>query len=299
MPALIDRLARTSLRLQGYRSRSLSTSVGEVHVLEAEGRGSLLTLVLLHGFSSAGVHYFPLLHLLRRRVRRIVLPDLPAHGFSSTPRGGVRGKTLLDGLTEALDQVIEEPAILFGNSLGGVAAIRYALARPERVRGLILCSPTGAAMDADEIARFSALFRIDSHDKALHFVDRVMSKSGPMRQLLAWGLRRKFQNPEMLALIDSITPADMLDPAELRGLRPPTLLLWGQDERLLPTSHLEFFRQNLPPHARVEEPFGVGHTPYLEDPARLARDILRFAEEVTRAGPLSRNERWPSSADRA
>ncbi|MEP7120453.1 MAG: alpha/beta hydrolase [Byssovorax sp.] len=241
--------------------------------------------MLLHGFSSAGVHYFPLLHLLRPRVRRIVLPDLPAHGFSSTPHGGIRGETILDGLTEALDQVIEEPAILFGNSLGGVAAIRYALARPERVRGLILCSPTGAAMNAEEIARFSELFRIDSHGKALDFVDRVMSKSGPMRQLLAWGLRRKFQNPEMLELIDSITPADMLDPAELRTLKPPTLLLWGREERLLPTSHLEFFRRNLPPHARIEEPIGVGHTPYLEDPARLARDILRFAAEVTRPRP--------------
>ena len=285
MPALTDRLARTSLRLQGYRSRSLSTSVGQVHVLETEGRGSLPTLVLLHGFSSAGVHYFPLLHLLRRRVRRIVLPDLPAHGFSSTPPGGIRGETLLGGLTEALDQVIAEPVILFGNSLGGVAAIRYALARPERVRGLILCSPTGAAMDADEIAEFSALFRIESHGAALEFVDRVMSKSGPMRQLLAWGLRRKFKNPEMRELIDSITPADMLDPVELRGLRPPTLLLWGREERLLPASHLEFFRKNLPPHARIEEPFGVGHTPYLEDPARLARDILRFAEEVTKIRP--------------
>jgi pimeloyl-ACP methyl ester carboxylesterase len=270
--------------LQGYRSRSISTSVGEVHVLEAEGRGPLPTLVLLHGFSSAGVHYFPLLHLLRRRVRRIVLPDLPAHGFSASPRGGVRGETILDGLTEALDRVIApgEPAIVFGNSLGGVAAIRYALARPERVRGLILCSPTGAAMDADEIAEFSRLFRIDSHGKALDFVDRVMSKSGPMRQLLAWGLRRKFQAPEMQALIASIKPEDMLDPAELRTLRPPTLLLWGRDERLLPTSQLEFFRENLPPHARIEEPFGVGHTPYLEDPARLARDILRFAETVVR-----------------
>lgn len=287
MPALTDRLARTSLHFQGYRSRTIPTSVGEVHVLETEGRGTLPTLVLLHGFSSAGVHYFPLLHSLRRRVRRIVLPDLPAHGFSGTPRGGIRGETLLGGLTEALDAVLDEPAVLFGNSLGGIAAIRYALARPARVRGLILCSPTGAAMDAAEIAEFSAIFRIDSHDAALDFVDRVMAKRSALRHALAWGVRRKFRNPEMRALIDSITPADMLDPAELRTLRPPTLLLWGRDERLLPTSQLEFFRKNLPAHARVEEPLGFGHTPYLEDPARLARLILRFAEEVSRSHPPS------------
>ena len=282
MPALTDRLARTSLKLQGYRSRTLPTSVGEVHVLETEGRGPLPTLVLLHGFSSAGVHYFPLLHSLRPHVRRIVLPDLPAHGFSGTPRDGIRGETLLDGLTEALDSVLDEPAILFGNSLGGIAAIRYTLARPARVRGLILCSPTGAAMDKAEIATFAAMFRIDSHDDALDFVDRVMATRSAMRQVLAWGLRRKFQRPEMRALIDSITPSDMLDPEQLRALRPPTLLLWGRSERVLPTSHLEFFRKHLPPHARVEEPLGFGHTPYLEDPARLARAILRFAEEITR-----------------
>jgi len=282
VPALTDRLVRASLVLQGYRSRTIPTSVGEVHVLEADGRGKLPTLVLLHGFSSAGVHYFPLLHSLRRRFQRIVLPDLPAHGFSGTPRGGVRGETLQGGLTEALDAVLNEPAILFGNSLGGVAAIRYALARPARVRGLILCSPSGAAMDADEIARFAGMFRIDSHGAALDFIDRVMAKRSAMRQVLAWGLRRKFQNPEMRALIDSIKPEDMLDPVELRTLRPPTLLLWGRDERILPASHLEFFRKNLPPHARVEEPQGFGHSPYLEAPGRLSGDILRFAEDVTR-----------------
>jgi pimeloyl-ACP methyl ester carboxylesterase len=256
-----------------------------VHVLEASGRGKLPTLVLLHGFSSAGVHYFPLLHSLRRRFRRIVLPDLPAHGFSGTPRGGVRGETLQGGLTEALDAVLDEPVILFGNSLGGIAAIRYALARPARVRGLLLCSPSGAAMDADELARFAGMFRIESHGAALDFIDRVMARPSAMRQVLAWGLRRKFQNPEMRALIDSITPDDMLDPVELRGLRPPTLLLWGRDERILPASHLAFFREHLPPHARVEEPHGFGHSPYLEAPARLSGDILRFAEDVTR-GPL-------------
>ncbi len=251
-------------------------------MLEADGRGKLPTLVLIHGFSSAGVHYVPLLHALRRQFRRIVLPDLPAHGFSGTPSGGVRGETLQGGLTEALDAVLDDPVILFGNSLGGAAAIRYALTRPARVRGLILCSPSGAAMDADELARFAEMFRIESHGAALDFIDRVLAKRSAMRQVLAWGVRRKFQNPDMRALLDSITPDDMIDPAELRALRPPTLLLWGRDERILPASHLEFFRKHLPAHARVEEPHGFGHSPYLEDPARLSGDILRFAEDVTR-----------------
>ncbi len=42
----------------------------------------------------------------------------------------------------------------------------------------------------------------------------------------------------------------MLDPEQLHALRPPTLLLWGRSERVLPTSHLEFFRKHLPARPR-------------------------------------------------
>jgi pimeloyl-ACP methyl ester carboxylesterase len=281
---MTDRLALTSLQLQGYRRRKAGTSVGDVHVLEAEGNGPLPPLVLLHGFSSAAVHFYPLLGKLRPHVRRLILPDMPGHGFSDAPAAGISAERLKIGLIEALEAVLDEPAVVFGNSMGGIGAIHYALARPEQVRGLLLCSPSGAAMDEEELARFVGTFQFRSHAEALSFMDRVLVRPSPVRQILAWALRRKFSHRNMVDLLASITPDDFLRPEQVRSLKPPVLLVWGQEERILPASHLAFFRQHLPDHARVLTPQGFGHAPFMDDAKGLADTILSFLGEISRPG---------------
>jgi len=277
--ALTNHLARTSLQLNGYQSRRIATSAGRVHVLEARGRGHLPPVVLFHGISSAGVHFFPLLFRLRGHVRRLIAPDMPAHGFSDPPPV-MRPEAMKDALVEAMDAVIDEPAVVFGNSMGGIAAIHYALARPERVRGLILASPSGASMDEHELRRFVRTFDFDSHGDALQFVDRLFARRNPMRHLFAWGVRRTFADPKVRGLLSAIAPEDMLRPEQLAALRMPVLLLWGKGERILPREHYEFFRRHLPEHTRIEEPEGLGHAPYLDDAGAVARQILTFAADV-------------------
>jgi pimeloyl-ACP methyl ester carboxylesterase len=56
--------------------------------------------------------------------------------------------------------------------------------------------------------------------------------------------------------------------------------MWGQSERILPLTAYNFFRRHLPGHARVQEPEGFGHSPFLERPNELARRILAFMTEV-------------------
>jgi pimeloyl-ACP methyl ester carboxylesterase len=282
--AFTNHLACTGLRLNGYRSRHVRTSAGRVHVLDARGRGHLPPVVLLHGISSAAVHFLPLLYRLRGRVRRLIAPDLPAHGFSDRPRE-MQPSSLREALVEAMDAVIDEPAVVFGNSLGGIAAVHYALARPERVRGLILCSPSGAMMDEDELHRFVGTFALDTHRDALQFVDRLFSRRNRMRHLFAWGVRRQFENPDVRELLSTTSPADLLTPEQLSALEMPVLLLWGRDERILPRHHLEFFRRHLPRGARFEEPEGFGHAPYLDDADAVARRILAFTADIHELSP--------------
>jgi pimeloyl-ACP methyl ester carboxylesterase len=277
--ALTNHLARTSLQLNGYKSRLVRTSAGRVHVLDARGHGPLPPLVLLHGISSAGVHFYPLLGRLRARVRQIIAPDMPAHGFSDAPPE-IRPGAMKDALVEAMDAVVREPAIVFGNSMGGFAAVHYAQARPEKVRALILASPSGASMSAEELHRFKRGFDFESHGDALHFVDKLFARPNPMRHLFAWGVRRQFADPRVRGLLSSVGPEDLLRPGDLASLSMPVLLLWGRDERILPRENLEFFRRHLPRHARIEEPDGLGHAPYLDDAGAVARRILRFAADV-------------------
>lgn len=281
LPTLADRLAQVSLNAQGYLSRYVETSVGRVHAIDVRGNGPLPPLVLLHGFSASAVHYYGLFQRLRHQTRRLIAPDMPGHGFSDMPRGGLDTKTITTGLLEALDGLIGEPVVVFGNSMGGMAAARFATMRPEVVRGLVLVSPAGAPMTHEELDAFVGSFAMDHKADALDFVHRlyhVPPRRG--KRFLAWGIRERFRRESMRQLMASITPDDLLSAGEVARLSCPTLLLWGQSERILPPSGLDFFREALPPHAWVEEPEGWGHGPFMEHPDQVAGWVLRFLETV-------------------
>ncbi|HEY2366946.1 MAG TPA: alpha/beta fold hydrolase, partial [Polyangiaceae bacterium] len=240
----------------GYESREVTTRRGRVRVIVGSGGGELPTIVLLHGLGSAGADYLPLLARLRPHVRRIVAPDMPGHGASEASLAARPRHTHVETLGEALDEVLGEPAVIFGNSLGGYAALRYAIARPERVRGLFLASPSGAPSTKEEIDRLMSVLRIRSHADAMRFLElAVHGKASWFRHVMAWGLRRRFTAPSLKPWIDSIRDAEPLAPGDLARMTMPIHLVWGRSERVLPRRHLEFFRANLP-NARIDEAEG-------------------------------------------
>lgn len=273
-----ERLMRRVLNAQGLRSRWLQTSVGRMHVIDGEGRGELPPLVLLHGFSANAISYMGLLQRFAPHAGRLVAPDCPGHGFSELPPQGLHRDSMITGLFEVLDRVIDEPAIVLGTSMGGFGAIRYAAARPHKVRGLVLVCPGGAPMGSAALGRFVETFRVQRHADALRFVDRMLASSPPgFRHVLAHAIRGRFTNPHLQDLLDSLEPDDLLQPEELAALTMPTLMLWGQQEMILPPDHLDFFRRHLPQSAQVEIWDRFGHCGYLEQPGAVARRVLKFA----------------------
>ena len=191
---------------------------------------------------------------------------------------------MLLGLFEALDQLIDRPAVLCGNSLGGYTALRYALARPEKVAGLVLASPAGASMLPEELFALRARFKLKSHRDALNFADALFARRSRIRHLYAMGLRHYFSLPQTLAVLEAMELTHLFTPAQLAALKMPILLLWGGAERILPPTQLQFFRDHLPAHARIERPAAWGHSPFLDDPRGFATRLLRFAAALSWPG---------------
>ena len=73
------------------------------------------------------------------------------------------------------------------------------------------------------------------------------------------------------------------DREELPRVTAPTLLIWGDADRLVTLDAQEALLRHLP-DARLTTYSGVGHTPRWEDPSRFAADVAAFAERV--AAPL-------------
>jgi pimeloyl-ACP methyl ester carboxylesterase len=277
---LVDGFQNFVLWLRGFRSRHVDTSVGKVHVLDAPGTGDGPPVVILHGISASSSAFWTVLPALRAHSKRIIAPDMPGHGRSPVPSAGLTPETLHAGLVEALDAVIDEPVVFFGNSLGGAGAVKFALARPQHVRALILCSPGGASQDESTFRAFLQSFAMPDYPSAVAFVDKIHARPPFYRKLIASGVQAKFHAPAMKAFLARLSPADLLKADELRSLRAPVLLIWGKRDTLMPRDMLAFYREHLPSGTAVDEPDDMGHCPNLDAPDALSSRIIAFVRRI-------------------
>ena len=274
----LDRLALSAVRLQGWKSRFIDTPDGHIHLFDIQGRGHLPPILLLHGLGSRSADYALLIRRLKRLTRRVIVPDVPGHGLSRIPEGGLRPEMMETSLLAAVDEVIDEPVIVIGNSMGGVAAVRFAKARPDQVLAMVLASPGGAPMDELSLRELLSVFKMKTHREALRFVDRLLGRPSMLRHLLAIGVRGRMNSRGPRELLAKITTQDLLTPADLESIHAPTLVFWGANDEVLPVHGLDFFRRHLR-HATVESPERFGHSPFVDDLRGFSRRVERFLRE--------------------
>lgn len=274
---VVERLQPRALQAVGFKSTWAPTMAGPVHVLEGEGTGDLPPILLLHGLGSSGADYASFILRLRRHTRRLIIPDLPGHGLSPAPKDGMSPSRMRLAVGQALDARVGEPVIVFGNSLGGLAALRFAQLRPHRTLGVFLASPGGAPLSPEDLGDLLTTFDLSSHGAALAFVDRLLLNPGPARAVLALGLRARMRRGAIRDLIRRIAPEDLFQPGELATLPVPVHCFWGRDDRILPMRSFDFFRRELPPHGTWEDPPGYGHAPHMDQPEPFTERFLSFA----------------------
>lgn len=277
---LAERVARVALRRRGFTTRTLDLGDASIHVYEANGTGALPPIVILHGIGSAAAAFARVLAGLLPHASRIIAPEMPGHGFSPAPHGVMTPERLFDVMTRGLDRLLPGPAILCGNSLGGAVALHYALARPEKVMGLVLLSPAGLRLPASELEVLRRTFLFETNLDTRRFLERLYHRRPLLLPLLAREVRTHMSRPVVRHLLETVTPDHGLEPMELGKLSVPLLLVWGASERILPSVMLEGFREHLPKHAEFEHPEGMGHCPHLDAPARTVARIVRFARDV-------------------
>jgi len=276
----VERAVGGVLAARGYRSRRVETAIARHHAYDARGHGRLPPIVLLPGLADTAASLAPVLLALRGRARRVIVVEAAGHGRSGRARVPYTAERHFESTAAALDQLLDEPAVLVGNSLGGAAALYYAAERAPRVRGLLLTSPAGAVVDPAHVDEVRRAFAIRTLGDARAFVDRVVHRPVPLlAPLFARVVLARAASPAVRDILSGdqhALPADRLS-----RIRAPLMLVWGRSERLLPRASLDYFRTHLPAHAEVVEPDGLGHCPHLDDPARLVRMIVGFAGRVS------------------
>ncbi len=224
----------------------------EIHLNYIE-RGAGEPLVLLHG-NGESLQYFEKQIGYFSASRRVIAVDTRGHGAS--PRGSAPftiEQFALD-LNDFLDGLGLRRIDLLGFSDGGNIALTFALAHPARVRKLIL---NGANLDPSGVKRSTQL----PIELGYRLARRAARRgSGAVRKM------------ELLGLM---TGQPHIDPASLRGLEVPTLVLVGTRD-LIRREHSELIARSLPNGKLVFVP--GGHFIAAKNPAAFNAAVKLFLE---------------------
>jgi pimeloyl-ACP methyl ester carboxylesterase len=249
-----------------------------IHTYRVKGEGKGPPVVLLHGLGGSANGFYKTFHLLAEDFCEIWAPDLPGNGFSPLPaEGPLKLEDQVRLLITFFDDVVKTPVFLVGNSLGGAMSLFLAHEAPDRLKALGLVSPAGARVDPMRMKSLLDSFQISSTAQARALTRRLFHQA-PLPLLLFSGqLKAMYGSPAVRSAISEVKPSDVVTEQMLQGLKMPTLLIWGQSEKVLPYESIEYFRAWLPKDAEIKEVKGFGHIPQMEKPKELVMLLKGFA----------------------
>lgn len=212
----------------------------------------------------------------------VVAVDLPGHGASEW-LAGMDGEAQLSALLHS----VPEGAALLGWSLGGQFAMRAALQAPSKLKQLILMATTPRfttapdwphGLDAAVLGEFALRLQTDWAGTVHDFLELQVrggagwvSALGTLQAALPAHGRG---NPSALAAgLDLLARIDLR--SQLSSLATPTLVLCGERDRITPAAASRALAQALP-DARLHSFARAAHTPFLTDPAAVARVVREF-----------------------
>jgi pimeloyl-ACP methyl ester carboxylesterase len=253
-------------------------------------------IVFVHGLSGSWPNWLEQLPVLAR-THRVLTLDLPGFGHSPMPAGGIS----IGGYARLLDQLLQErdigAAAVVGNSMGGFIGAELAGAFPERVERVVLVSAAGISTYGDpRVARSApALRRLERvlaagaawtasksdtvarrarlREATLNLVVRY---PGRLPAALAAEQLRGAGTAGFLPALQAILDYDLRQ--RLADVACPTLIVWGERDRLITVRDADVFEQ-LIPNARKVIFKDTGHMAMLERPAAFNELLKAFLSE--------------------
>ena len=254
-----------------------------------QGRGNS-PVVLLHGFDSSVFEFRRLLPFLasdREGCGEVFAIDLLGFGFterrSDLPFDTDAIKIHLHAFWKT---VIGQPIVLVGASMGGATAIDFTLTYPEIVEKLVLVDSAG-------IAKPPAVWKLlfppfdrwatdflrnpkvrESISKTAYFDKSLATEDANLCAALHLHCDR--WNEALMAFTKSGGYGSFLQ--HLPAIAPPTLMIWGRNDKILGTKDAKIFQQQIP-NCQLIWLDRCGHVPHLEQPQITAKAIAQFVRD--------------------
>jgi pimeloyl-ACP methyl ester carboxylesterase len=270
-----------------YGARVFLSRKGTAETIDLNGRPTVLMsggdgppFVYLHSTLGEAVRWLPFYQSWARQFT-VYVPTHPGFGQS----GGFDEIAGIEDMAfhyvELFDALGLEQVHLGGVSLGGWIAAEFATRWPERVKSLWLSGTPGMWVEEEPLPD---LFRIMSEKNKLrellfhdpnHYMAQTLLGGEPSEEQML----TVYQSMTVLARLVWERPYNPRLPARLRRVRCPTLLLWGDDDKLVPPSYGKAYHKYLP-QAQWQLIPQCGHLAMFEKEAEFVEAITRFCKSV-------------------
>ena len=272
---------RRETTLNGIRIHYLTCGEGE-------------PLVLAHGRGGAAALFTPILAALAAG-RRVLALDLPGWGLSAKPP--FTGHTANDAVAvwrDAIRAFLDDQGLaqtdLAGHSMGGLAALAVALDAPERVRRLALIDAGGLGAEMPFDVRLYFRLKPERLNRLLgrrffawilnHDDSRLAKARGPLFDFMFAVESQEAVIPSGGRAFDkwvNLNGVHLDFRSRLKELEMPVLLLWGDQDHLIPYSTaLHAVRQIRT--GRLVAFTHCGHSPHQERPDDFARVLVGWLD---------------------
>ncbi len=256
---------------------------GRVRLEFAEqGSQSGMPVIALHGVTDSWRSFEPVLPYLPADLHVMALTQR-GHGDSDKPAGGYDPADFAADVAGFMDEMKIERAVLVGHSMGTVNAMRFAIAHPSRVAGLVLAGTVPWFGRSPEVRNF--------------YDELIAPLADPVPEDFARGFQEStLARPIAAAMLERFVAESLKVPAHvwraaftgfigddfsplLRTIEAPTMIVWGRHDGFCSASDQQAML-GLIRTARLVEYADAGHAVHWEEPQRFARDLIGFVTSV-------------------
>ena len=266
----------------GFKVKNIELKTGMYILYVEQGSPDGIPVILLPGYTDSWHVFEPMLPYLPKSLHAFSLTQR-GYGDATKPEKGYTIENYAEDVIVFMNKLDLKSAVLIGGSSGGIVARHIAIEHPDRVLGIIfLGSPSTLRKNKrvrqvweDTISQLTdpidPVFVRDFIESTIYqpvpkvFVDKMVQDSLKVPARVWQAAFQGLMNDKSYNKIDLI--------------KVPVLIIWGDGDTVLPKEDQELLKETIPDAKLVIYP-NAGHMFYIEQPDRVASNIIKFIESL-------------------
>jgi len=237
------------------------------------------TLLLLHGLGASAERWEHVIPLFAKEYR-VIVPDLVGFGHSDKPMVDYTMEYFSEFTSKFVESIGIKKLNIIGSSLGGQIAVEYAVNHNDKIRKLVLVSPSGVMKHVTPALNSYISAALYPNNDAALTAFQTMSCVDDIDEKTVSEFVERMQLPNakmaFMSTLLGLSNAKAIT-EKLNMITVPTMIVWGENDPVIPIEYAQSFVSGIN-DCRFYKIVDCGHTPYVEKPEKFFQTVMDFLD---------------------